>query len=44
LYIAELIDGDTSNSVYPVYFATDVGIRILENYSKGKQKIAVMNQ
>lgn len=44
LYMAELLDGDTSNSVYPVYFPTEVGIRILDNYSKNKQKLVVTNQ
>ena len=45
LYIAELIDGDTSNSVYPVYYPTEVGIRLLDNYFKNnKQKIAVITQ
>lgn len=45
LYIAELIEGDTSNSAYPVYYATDIGIRAIENYSKSsnKQKIEVIN-
>jgi predicted transcriptional regulator len=44
LYIAELIDGDTSNSVYPVYYPTEIGIRILDNYTKNNKKIAVINQ
>jgi len=45
LYMAELIDGDTSNSAYPVYYPTDIGIRAINNYSKSsnKQKIEVLN-
>ncbi|MCK5636402.1 MAG: winged helix-turn-helix transcriptional regulator, partial [Thermoplasmatales archaeon] len=27
MYLAELIDGDTSNSAYPVYYPTDIGIQ-----------------
>lgn len=41
MYIAELIEGDTSNSAYPVYYPTDVGIQCLENYiSEMEKKIA----
>jgi len=45
LYLAELIDGDTSNSAYPVYYPTDIGIRAISNYSKSpnKQKIEVLS-
>jgi predicted transcriptional regulator len=33
MYLAELIDGDTSNSAYPVYYPTDMGIEISKNFS-----------
>lgn len=33
MYLAELIDGDTSNSAYPVYYPTEIGIGALENFS-----------
>jgi predicted transcriptional regulator len=33
MYMAELIDGDTSNSAYPVYYPTEVGIESIKNYS-----------
>ena len=31
--MAELIEGDTSNSAYPVYYPTEVGIEALENFT-----------
>ena len=33
MYMAELIDGDTSNSAYPVYYPTDMGVQALRNFS-----------
>ena len=33
MYQAELIEGDTSHSVYPVYFPTEVGVEALEAYT-----------
>jgi predicted transcriptional regulator len=33
MFMAELIDGDTSNSAYPVYYPTDMGIQALKNFS-----------
>jgi len=33
MYLAELIDGDTSNSAYPVYYPTDIGNQALRNFS-----------
>jgi len=33
MYLAELIDGDTSNSAYPVYYPTDMGIEASKNFS-----------
>ena len=38
MYIAELIEGDTSNSAYPVYYPTDVGIQCLENFVSDMEK------
>jgi predicted transcriptional regulator len=38
MYLAELIDGDTSNSAYPVYYPTDVGIHALNNFSGHEKK------
>jgi len=32
MYLAELIDGDTSNSAYPVYYPTDIGSQSLKNF------------
>lgn len=32
MYMAELIDGDTSNSAYPVYYPTEIGIEAMENF------------
>ncbi|MGF3553962.1 MAG: winged helix-turn-helix transcriptional regulator [Thermoplasmatota archaeon] len=33
MYMAELIEGDTSNSAYPVYYPTEIGIQSIRNYS-----------
>jgi predicted transcriptional regulator len=33
MYLAELIDGDTSNSAYPVYYPTEIGNQALRNFS-----------
>jgi len=33
MYMAELIDGDTSNSAYPVYYPTEIGLQSVRNYS-----------
>jgi predicted transcriptional regulator len=30
--LAELIEGDTSNSAYPIYYPTEIGVEALENY------------
>jgi len=33
MYLAELLDGDTSNSAYPVYYPTDLGLEVSKNFS-----------
>ncbi|KYK32841.1 MAG: hypothetical protein AYK22_01585 [Thermoplasmatales archaeon SG8-52-3] len=33
MYLAELIDGDTSNSAYPVYYPTEIGLDSIKNES-----------
>ena len=33
MYLAELIDGDTSDSAYPVYYPTEIGNQALSNFS-----------
>lgn len=33
MYLAELIDGDTSNSAYPVYYPTETGIEVSNKFS-----------
>ncbi|UCH72448.1 MAG: winged helix-turn-helix transcriptional regulator [Thermoplasmatales archaeon] len=38
MYIAELIDGDTSNSAYPVYYPTEVGAQAIRNFSDHLKK------
>ena len=38
MYMAELIDGDTSNSAYPVYYPTDIGIQSVRNFSENLKK------
>ena len=38
MYMAELIDGDTSNSAYPVYYPTDIGIQSIRNFSDNLKK------
>ncbi len=39
MYIAELIEGDTSNSAYPVYYATDIGISAVNNIDQHSKRI-----
>jgi predicted transcriptional regulator len=38
LYLAELVDGDTSNSAYPVYYPTDLGAEVSNNFSNYLRK------
>lgn len=38
MFMAELIDGDTSNSAYPVYYPTDIGNQALRNFSDHVKK------
>ena len=38
MYMAELIDGDTSNSAYPVYYPTDIGLQAIHSYSANLKK------
>jgi hypothetical protein len=33
MYLAELVDGDTSNSAYPVYYPTDIGMEASKRFS-----------
>jgi predicted transcriptional regulator len=33
MYLAELIEGDTSNSAYPIYYPTGIGKNALVNFS-----------
>jgi predicted transcriptional regulator len=40
MYMAELVEGDTSNSAYPVYYPTDIGIEALENLANYVKKTA----
>ncbi len=39
MYIAELINGDTTNSAYPVYYPTDIGIEAIKNSSGHFKKL-----
>lgn len=34
LYEAELIEGDTTNSAYPVYYPTEIGQQLIANYNE----------
>jgi len=38
MYMAELVDGDTSNSAYPVYYPTEIGSQVIENFSDQHKK------
>ncbi len=33
MYLAELVEGDTTNSAYPVYYPTEIGAEALSNFS-----------
>ena len=39
MYIAELIEGDTSNSAYPVYYPTEIGTQAIDNINKNSKRI-----
>lgn len=41
MYMAELIDGDTSNSAYPVYYPTEIGAQALRSFSEHGKKIVL---
>ena len=41
MYIAELIEGDTSNSAYPVYYATEIGVHAIDNINQQSKKISI---
>jgi len=32
MHMAELIEGDTSNSAYPVYYPTEIGVEALDTF------------
>ena len=38
MYLAELIDGDTSNSAYPVYYPTEIGTDAISSYSQNVKR------
>jgi len=38
--MAELVDGDTSNSAYPVYYPTEIGVAALEKIIEDAHKYA----
>jgi predicted transcriptional regulator len=38
MYLAELIDGDTSNSAYPVYYPTEIGNQALKSFTAHLKK------
>ena len=38
MYMAELIDGDTSNSAYPVYYPTEIGNHALKSFTAHLRK------
>ena len=40
MYLAELVDGDTSNSAYPVYYPTDLGTEVSQNFTNYLRKSA----
>jgi len=38
MYMAELVDGDTSNSAYPIYYPTEIGSQVIQNFSDQLKK------
>ena len=38
MYMAELIDGDTSHSAYPVYYPTEIGTQAIQSFSEHLKK------
>lgn len=39
MYMAELVEGDTTNSAYPMYYPTEIGIEALENFANYLKKV-----
>ena len=39
MYIAELIEGDTSNSAYPVYYTTEIGANAIKNMGPQSKRV-----
>ncbi len=39
MYMAELVDGDTSNSAYPVYYPTEMGNSSLHHFNHHMKKV-----
>ena len=40
MHMAELIEGDTSSSAYPVYYPTDIGSEALDSFDEFRKKIS----
>ena len=38
MYMAELVDGDTSNSAYPIYYPTEIGSQVIQSFSDQLKK------
>ncbi len=38
MYMAELVDGDTSNSAYPIYYPTEIGEQAIQHFSAHLKK------
>jgi len=38
MYMAELVDGDTSNSAYPIYYPTEIGSQVIKSFSDQLKK------
>jgi len=39
MYMAELVEGDTSTSTYPVYYITDIGFQAIQNLSEQSKRM-----
>jgi predicted transcriptional regulator len=39
MYLAEMVEGDTSNSTYPVYFPTETGILVIHDVTMQKIRV-----
>jgi hypothetical protein len=39
MHLAELVEGDTSSSAYPIYYPTEIGVEALEVFEENIKRV-----